>query len=72
MQLAEEYAVDFVTGWTFMSHAVERTVYDEETGNFIVYVRPLAGDRDARRVVIRITEGGDIILVNRDEVFTLD
>jgi len=71
-QLAEDFAVDRVTGWTFTTHIVERSIYDEETGNFTVYVRPLAGDGATRRVVVRITAGGGITLINRDEVFSVD
>jgi len=64
MRLAEERAVNWITGLTFSPHTVERTIYDEETGTITVYVKPLTGDGPIRGVIFEVTENGELARVN--------
>ena len=57
-QRAEEIALDRVQGRTFQRHTIERTLYDEKTGEFIVYVSPREEGEEEIIVVIRFLENG--------------
>jgi len=58
---AEEHALRAVQGQTFYPyHTVERTTYDEETGEFTVYVSPIEEGEDEIRVVIRFLGDGSL------------
>jgi len=60
--VAEEYALDRVISTTFhFNHTVERSVYDEETGEFIVYISS-DGETDLERFVVRVENGRGVYL----------
>jgi len=56
---AEEIALDLVRGSTFhLYHTIERTIYNEETEIFSVYVSPREEGGNEIRVDIRFLENG--------------
>jgi len=55
----EERALSLVRAHTFYPyHTIERTVYNEEAGEFTVYVSPREESGDEIVVVIRLIENG--------------
>ena len=77
-RMVEEYAVRLVRGRTFTHNSVVETIFDEESGDYIIYVAPDFPDSmpfpdgsDTMRVVLRIQENGDIYWVNFREGLNL-
>jgi len=60
--VAEEYALDRVISTTFhFNHTVERSIYDEETGEFIVYISS-EGGANLERLVVKVENDRGVYL----------
>ena len=52
-EFAEDIAISRMQGRTFAFHSIENTIYDEENGNFIIYLRQVEMDI-IRRIIINV------------------